>query len=75
MVASDAQRNDDPNSVPGTIIEVIYLGRFIKYTVDVEGLNISVVQQIESHNRVIYVSSERIFLNWDPESATILPSP
>jgi len=60
------------NQVSGTIAEVIYLGRAVKYVVDICGLSLSVVQLIDRHDTPTHIPSDNVCVSWDPESATVL---
>jgi spermidine/putrescine ABC transporter ATP-binding subunit len=72
VVAHTTASNHTLNEIPGTIAEVIYLGRAVKYVVDIDGLSLSVVQQIDRHNKPTHMPSDNVCVSWDPDSATVL---
>ncbi len=72
-IVVDAAASGRPmNQVSGTIAEVIYLGRAVKYVVDIGGVSLSVVQQIDRHNKPTHMPSDNICVSWDPDSTTVL---
>jgi putative spermidine/putrescine transport system ATP-binding protein len=73
IMAANATNSEVDNSLPGEVVELIYLGRFRKYIVRARGSELTVVQQIVGGQEPVFEPGQTVSVVWNAADAVAVP--